>query len=95
MTMVRDILAKKDSHVWSLGPQATVLEAARFMAEHKVQAPSSSSMASTSSACSASATFCSVSSPRGAIRRASTVGDVMTTEVACCTPDTSIRGAAP
>jgi CBS domain-containing protein len=92
MTMVRDILAKKDSHVWSLGAQTTVLEAARFMADHKVGAVPVLD----------GEHIVGMFSERDILKRvvaegrdpsASTVGDVMTTEVACCTLDTSIEEA--
>ena len=36
MATVRDILAVKGSHVLSIGPEATVLDAAVLMNEHKV-----------------------------------------------------------
>jgi CBS domain-containing protein len=36
MATVRDILAKKGGHVWSVGPEATVLDAAMLMNEHKI-----------------------------------------------------------
>ena len=68
MATVRDILAKKGSQVWSLGGEATVLQAAQFMTEHRIGAVLSS-MANASPACSASATSSSGSSPRAAIPR--------------------------
>jgi CBS domain-containing protein len=92
MTMVRDILAKKGSHVWSLGPQATVLEAARFMAENRIGAVLVLD----------GERLVGMFSERDILQRVvaegrdpsrSTVGEVMTTEVACCTPDTSIEEA--
>ncbi len=36
MSTVRDILARKGSHVQSIGPDATVLDAALVMNEHKI-----------------------------------------------------------
>jgi CBS domain-containing protein len=92
MTMVRDILAKKGSHVWSIAAQPTVLEAARFMAEHKVGALIVLD----------GERIVGMFSERDVLSRVvaagvdparTTVGEVMTTEVACCTPDTSIEEA--
>jgi CBS domain-containing protein len=36
MPTVRDILSRKGSHVFTIGPQATVLDAAILMNEHKI-----------------------------------------------------------
>lgn len=36
MATVRDILATKGSHVWTIGPDATVLQAVLLMREHQV-----------------------------------------------------------
>ena len=36
MATVRDILARKGSHVQSIGPDATVLDAALLMNDHKI-----------------------------------------------------------
>ena len=38
MTLVQDLLDKKGTDVWTIGPQATVLEASRTMNEHKIGA---------------------------------------------------------
>ncbi len=92
MTMVRDILMKKGSHVWSMGGQATVLQAAQFMREHKVGALIILD----------GERIAGMFSERDVLQRIvadgrdpaqTTVGDVMTVEVACCTPDTSLEEA--
>jgi predicted transcriptional regulator len=92
MTMVRDILAKKGSFVWSIGQDVTVLEAARFMAEHKVGALIVLD----------GERIAGMFSERDVLQRvvaegrdpaSATVGEVMTVEVACCAPDTSIEEA--
>jgi len=92
MTMVRDILTKKGSHVWSIGAQATVLQAAQFMREHKVGALIVLD----------GERIAGMFSERDVLQRIvaegrdpaqTTVGDVMTVEVACCTPDTSLEEA--
>ncbi len=92
MTMVRDILTKKGSHVWTIGAQATVLEAARFMTEHKVGAV----------LVLGGERIEGMFSERDVLQRVvaegrdptrTTVGEVMTVEVACCTPETHIEEA--
>ena len=38
MTRLRDLLGRKGSHVWTIGPSATVLEAAEAMNAHRIGA---------------------------------------------------------
>jgi len=92
MTMVRDILAKKGSHVWSMGAHATVLHAAQFMREHKVGAL----------VILEDERIAGMFSERDVLQRVvaegrdpacTTIGEVMTVEVACCSPDTSLEEA--
>ena len=92
MATVRDILTKKGSHVWSLGAEATVLQAARFMTEHKIGALLVLD----------GERIIGMFSERDILQRIvaegrdpsqATVGDVMTTEVACCTPETELAEA--
>jgi CBS domain-containing protein len=92
MATVRDILAKKGPQVWSIGGEASVLEAARFMTEHKIGALPVLD----------EERIVGMFSERDILQRVvaegrdptqTTVGDVMTVEVACCTPDTSLEEA--
>lgn len=92
MPMVRDILARKGSHVWSLGADVTVLQAAQFMTEHHIGAV----------VIRDGERIVGMFSERDILQRvvaearepASTlVGDVMTIEVACCTAETSLEEA--
>ncbi len=92
MATVRDILAKKGRQVWSIGGEATVLEAARFMTERKIGALLVLD----------GEHIAGMFSERDILQRVvaegrdpahTTVRDVMTVEVACCTPDTSLEEA--
>ncbi|HEY7327097.1 MAG TPA: CBS domain-containing protein [Gemmataceae bacterium] len=92
MATVRDILAKKGPQVWSIGGEASVLEAARFMTEQKIGAILVLD----------GEHIVGMFSERDILQRVVaegrdpsqiTVGDVMTVEVACCTPDTSLEEA--
>jgi len=92
MATVRDIVAKKDSEVLSIGAEMTVLEAARFLTAHKIGA------ALVLDGEHIEGMF----SERDVLQRVvaegldpaqTTVGDVMTVEVACCTPETTLEEA--
>jgi CBS domain-containing protein len=92
MATVRDILAKKGPQVWSIGGEATVLDAARFMTEHKIGALLVLD----------GEHIVGMFSERDILQRVvaegrgpaqTLVSDVMTDEVACCTPDTSLEEA--
>lgn len=92
MATVRDILAKKGSRVWSIDGESTVLDAARFMAQHKIGALLVLD----------GEHIAGMFSERDVLQRIvaegrdpanTTVGEAMTTEVACCTPDTSVEEA--
>ncbi len=92
MATVRDILAKKGPHVWSMSAEATVLQAARFMTEHRIGAVLVLN----------GERIVGMFSERDILQRVvaegldpnrATVGEVMTTEVACCTPETSLEEA--
>jgi CBS domain-containing protein len=92
---VSDILATKGSQVWTVGSSATVLDAALLMNEHKIGALV---------VCDGRR-VAGMFTERDVLRRVVserrdpatvTVGDVMTKEVICCTPETTIdeaRGA--
>jgi CBS domain-containing protein len=96
MATVREILARKGSHVFTIGPEASVMDAATLMNEHKVGA-----LVVIDDGRGVIGMF----TERDVLRRVvgeqrdpvtTRVADVMTTEVACATPDTTIdeaRGA--
>ena len=95
MGKVSDIVAAKGSQVWTVGSSATVLDAALLMNEHKIGALV---------VCDGGR-VAGMFTERDVLRRVVserrdpatvTVGDVMTKEVLCCTPDTTLdeaRGA--
>jgi CBS domain-containing protein len=95
MSTVRDILAVKGSHVLSIGKDATVLDAAFLMNEHKVGAL----------VVLHDGSVVGMFTERDVLRRvvgerrdpvSTYVHEVMTTEVICCTPETPLdeaRGA--
>lgn len=95
MGTVREILAKKGTHVWSVGKDATVLDAALLMNEHRIGAL----------VVLEGGRVAGMFTERDVLRRIvaaqrdpvqTRVAEVMTEEVACCTPETSIdeaRGA--
>jgi CBS domain-containing protein len=92
MATVRLILAKKGSHVFTVGKHATVLDAALLMNEHRIGAL----VVVESGRVSGMFTERDVLHRVVAQQRdpASTlVAEVMTTEVAVCTPDTTIEEA--
>jgi CBS domain-containing protein len=92
MATVRDILAVKGPHVLSIGPDATVLDAALLMNEHKVG----------SLLVMDAGRLVGIITERDMLVRVvgkrldpadAKVCDVMTTEVACCQPDTAVDEA--
>jgi CBS domain-containing protein len=92
MATVMAILANKGSRVLTIGPGATVLEAAQLMNEHKIGALVVMS----------SQGIAGMFTERDVLRRVvgeqrdpttTLVADVMTTEVACCTPVTTLEEA--
>ena len=95
MSTVREILARKGPQVFTIGKGATVLEAALLMNEHKIG----------SLVVLEDGRVAGMFTERDVLRRVvgeereparTLVADVMTTEVACCTPETTIdeaRGA--
>jgi len=92
MASVRDILAKKGSHVLMTGKDATVLQAAILMNEHKVGAL----VVVDGDRVAGMFTERDILQRVVAGQRDPTrtfVGDVMTTQVLCCTPATSIEEA--
>jgi CBS domain-containing protein len=90
---VKSILANKGSYLWSVGPGATVLEAAMLMNEHKIGAL----------VVLEGGHLVGVFTERDVLRRVvgeardpsrTRVAEVMTAEVLFCTPETSLEEAA-
>jgi CBS domain-containing protein len=89
---VKSILADKGAHVWSVGPGATVLDAAMLMNEHKIGAL----------LVLEGGQLVGMFTERDVLRRvvgegrnpsATRVADVMTAELVCCGPDTTLEEA--
>jgi CBS domain-containing protein len=92
MATVREILARKGAHVFTIGPGATVLEAALLMNEHKIG----------SLAVIDDGRVVGMFTERDVLQRVvveqrdsgtTSVGEVMTTEIVCGTPATTIEEA--
>ena len=92
MATVADILARKGTQVLTIGPQATVVDAAVLMNEHKVG----------SLVVTEEGRVTGMFTERDVLRRVvgerrdpshTRVGEVMTTEVFCCTPETTLEEA--
>ena len=92
MATVRDILATKGTHVQSIGPEATALDAAVLMNEHKI----GSLVVLDAGRLAGIVTERDVLQRVVAQRRdpaAVAVRDVMTTELLCCRTDTDLDEA--
>jgi CBS domain-containing protein len=92
MATVRDILVIKGPHVLSIGPDATALDAALLMNEHKIG----------SLLVMASGQLAGIITERDLLQKvislrqdpaATAVHAVMSTEVACCRPETTVDEA--
>jgi CBS domain-containing protein len=92
MPQVRDILERKGTQVWTVGPQATVMQAATLMNEYKIGAL----------VVTDAGRIIGMFTERDVLRRVvgehrdpltTLVADVMTTEVLCCTPRTLLEEA--
>jgi CBS domain-containing protein len=92
MATVREILARKGAQVFTTGPDATVLAAATLMNEHKIGALVVIS----------DGRVAGMFTERDVLRRVvgeqrdpvrTRVAEVMTSEVVCCTPQTTIEEA--
>ncbi|HZT82928.1 MAG TPA: CBS domain-containing protein [Gemmataceae bacterium] len=93
MATVRDILTRKGPTVWTIHPEATVLDAAMLMNQHKV---GSLVVLGDSQRIVGMFTERDVLVRVVAAQRdpaATRVAEVMTEEVACCLPETSIEEA--
>jgi CBS domain-containing protein len=93
MSKVSDLLAAKGGHVMSVGPEATVLDAATLMNDHGIG----------SLVVLDAGRVVGMFTERDVLRRvvseqrdpaATRVGEVMTREVVCCTPETTADEAA-
>ncbi len=92
MATIRDILAVKGPHVLSIGPDATAFDAAVLMNEHKV----GSLLVMDGGRLVGIITERDVLQEVVSQRRdpaATPVDDVMTSEVACCRPETTVDEA--
>ncbi len=92
MARVRDILQRKGSQIWSIGPEATVFQASLFMTEHQVGAVLVLEQGQ----------LIGMFSERDVLKRVvaqerdparTTVREVMTAEVVCCSPETTLEEA--
>jgi CBS domain-containing protein len=92
MSTVKEILTRKGSQVFTVSPGATVMEAACLMNEHKIGALVVIDQGA----------VVGMFTERDVLRRVvgerrdpdrTRVADVMTTEIVCCTPETSIEEA--
>jgi CBS domain-containing protein len=92
MASVRDILARKGSHVFTVGQDATVLDAALLMNEHRIGAM----------VVIEAGRVVGMFTERDVLRRVvaeqrdparTRVAEVMTAEVFCCSPETTIEEA--
>src|SRR5262245_31126977 len=92
MAQVLDILQRKGTHVWSIGPEATVLQAAQLMNEHRVGGL----------VVLDDGQIVGMFTERDVLQRIvaqqrspaqTSVADVMTREVACCSPETDLEEA--
>lgn len=92
MAQVRDILQRKGSHVWTIGPEASVLQAAQLMCEHKIGALIVLDQEQILGMFTErDLLYRVVAEERDPAR--TPVGEVMTQEIACCTPETTIEEA--
>jgi CBS domain-containing protein len=92
MATVGEILAKKGSHVWTIGPSATVQQAVLVMAEHQVGALLVLEQDRVVGMFSERDVLLRVVAEQRDPSR-TTVGEVMTAEVSCCGPDTNLEDA--
>jgi CBS domain-containing protein len=95
MATVRDILTRKGSHVWAIGKGATVLDAALLMNEHKIGALVVLDQGEVVGMFTERDVLVRVVAARRDPAE-TRVEEVMTREVVCCTPETTLdeaRGA--
>jgi CBS domain-containing protein len=92
MATIREILVKKGTQVWSIGKEATVLQAALIMNEHKIGALVVMDQSRIAGMFSERDVLQRVvAEQRDPVR--TMVDDVMTVEVVCCSAQTSVEEA--
>ena len=91
MTLVREILQKKGSQVWSIGTGATVLQAALLMNEHKIGGLVVIDQGRVAGMFTERDLLRLVAERRDPAQTA--VGEMMTSEVVCCSPLTPLDEA--
>ena len=91
MAMVREILQKKGSQVWSIGTGATVLQAALLMNEHHIGGLVVIDQGRVAGMFTERDVLRLVAEHRDPA--ATTVGDMMTSDVVCCSPLTPLDEA--
>jgi CBS domain-containing protein len=89
MAVVREILQKKGSHVWSVGRGARALEAALLMTEHKIGGLVVLDQGRVAGMFTERDILQLVAQRRDPAQ--TPVGEVMTAEVVCCTPATPLE----
>jgi CBS domain-containing protein len=91
MTLVRDILQKKGSQVWSIGPEATAYQAALLMTEHNIGGLVVTDRGRVAGMFTERDLLHLVAAGRDPAH--TTVGEAMTAEVVCCSPRTPLEEA--
>ena len=91
MTLVREILQKKGSQVWSIGTGATVLQAALLMNEHKIGGLVVIDQGRVAGMFTERDLLRLVAERRDPVQ--TSVGEMMTSEVVCCSPLTPVDEA--
>ena len=91
MTLVREILQKKGSQVWSIGTGATVLQAALLMNEHKIGGLVVIDQRRVAGMFTERDLLRLVAERRDPVQ--TSVGEMMTSEVVCCSPLTPVDEA--
>lgn len=91
MALVREILQKKGSQVWSIGTGATVLQAALLMNEHKIGGLVVIDQGRVAGMFTERDLLRLVAERRDPAQ--TSVGEMMTAEVVCCSPLTPLEEA--
>jgi len=91
MALVREILEKKGSQVWTIGTGATTLQAALLMNEHKIGGLVVIDQGRVAGMFTERDLLRTVAQGRDPAR--TSVGDMMTAEVVCCSPQTPLDEA--
>jgi CBS domain-containing protein len=91
MAMIREMLLHKGSQVWSIGTTATALQASLLMTEHKIGALVVIEQGRVAGMFTERDVLRLVAEQRDPAQ--TPVGEMMTTEVVCCSPATSVDEA--